>query len=124
MNLEYLFRRLPFILSWNTMFAGADKYLDSGGKSKQAFSTYIEATYRFLIRDIKLDANIGCSPWRSMAQHTSGYPYATDGFAVVDLSLKATKTLKITEKYALDLFGHIILNPAKEDAFFVFGIRL
>jgi hypothetical protein len=105
------------------MFAGADKY-DSEGKMRNAYSTYIEATYSFKAAGVNLDAVIGCSPWRSMAQHTGGYPYATDGFAVVDLSLMATRSVLITKGYSLDLFGRIIINPAKEDAFFVFGITI
>jgi hypothetical protein len=124
LNLDYRFNRVPLKLSWNTMFAGADKYMDVNGEMKNAYSTYIEATYSFEIAEIGLDAVIGCSPWRSMAQHTGGYPYATDGFAVVDISLRATRSISITDNYSFDVFGHIIINPAKEDAFFVFGISL
>lgn len=122
-NFDYELHQIPLKLSWNTMFAGADKY-DSEGKMRNAYSTYIEATYSFKAAGVNLDAVIGCSPWRSMAQHTGGYPYATDGFAVVDLSLMATRSVLITKGYSLDLFGRIIINPAKEDAFFVFGITI
>ena len=65
LNLDYRFNRVPLKLSWNTMFAGADKYMDVNGEMKNAYSTYIEATYSFEIAEIGLDAVIGCSPWRN-----------------------------------------------------------
>lgn len=123
-NFDYRLNQIPLKLSWNTMFAGADRYMNVNGKMKNAFSTYIEAAYSFEVNKMGLDAVIGCSPWKSTAQHTGGYPYATDGFAVVDISLRVTRSISITDNYSFDIFGHIIINPAKEDAFFVFGVSI
>ncbi len=122
-NLIYSFPTFPLSLSWNTMVAGNDQYLNNNGKLKQAFSTYVEAAYAFSVKDINLDVALGASPWNSRTQYTTGYTYATNNFAVVNISLKAAKDIQITENYSLGVFGQLVFNPAKDDAFFVFGIN-
>ncbi len=112
-------------LSWNTMVAGAgDKYTD-GGDIKRAFSTYVEAGYSFSIKDISLTVAIGASPWKSNVLYTSyekdGQQYGTDGFAVTNISLAASKDVAVTDKFSLPLSGLLAFNPAKEDVFLVFG---
>ena len=110
-------------LKWSTIFAGAgDKYLDDNGKLKKAYSSYLEVGYSFKIQDVELMAMLGVSPWRSNVMHTKAYPYATDGFAVTDISLKASKAIAITDKFSLPVFGHLAFNPATEDIFFIFGL--
>jgi len=126
-NLLYSFDPFPLTLGWNTMIAGNDKYLDKNGKEKRAFSTYVEATYSFSVKDVKLDLALGASLWKSSVLYTCDMLYnsrqGTDGFAVVFTSLMASKNIKITDNYSLPIFGQLAFNPAKEDAFFVFGIK-
>ncbi|MDR1119961.1 MAG: hypothetical protein LBM08_03495 [Dysgonamonadaceae bacterium] len=105
----------PLSLSWNTFFSGADKKLDNAGKKVQAYSTYIEATYPFFIKNIALDAAIGLTPWEG------GYSAKTE---VVNISLKASKEIKLTDSFSLPAFGQIILNPNREGIYFVFGLSL
>ena len=123
-NLSYSFDPFPLTLGWNTIIAGNDMYFDNHDKSKRAFSTYLEATYAFTVKEVKLEAAVGASPWKSSTMYT---PYwdggMTDRFAVINLSLTASKDIKINDKYSLGIFGQLAFNPAKEDAFFVFGIR-
>lgn len=102
----------PLSLSVNTMFAGADKKED---EDKNNYSTYIEATLPFAIKDVSLDASLGATTGKGL--------YATKA-AVVNISLKASKEIKITDSFSLPVFGQIILNPNSEDIFFVFGISL
>ena len=110
-------------LKWSTIFAGAsDKFMGDNGKLKKAYSSYLEVGYSFKIQDVDLMAMVGVSPWRSNVMHTKAYPYATDGLAVTDISLKATKAIAITDKFSLPVFGHLAFNPATEDIFFVFGL--
>ncbi len=126
-SLAYTFGAFPLTVGWNTIVAGNDNHIDNDGKSTRAFSTYIEASYAFPIKEINLDAAIGVSPWKSTTLYTGyekdGQWRGTDGFAVVNISLQASKDIKITEKYSLSVFGQLAFNPAKNDAFFVFGIR-
>ena len=126
-NLLYSFDPFPLTLGWNTMIAGNDKYENSNGKWKRAFSTYVEATYSFSVKDVALDVALGASLWKSSIQYTSDMVYnrrqGTDGFAVIYTSLMASKNIKITDSYSLPIFAQLAFNPAKEDAFLVFGIR-
>jgi len=125
-NLAYSFDPLPLTLGWNTIIAGNDQYFDDKGKTKRAFSTYLEAAYAFQIKDVNLEAAVGASPWKSNTLYTCT-PFndggGTNGFAVINLSLTASKDIKINDKYSLGIFSQLIINPAKEDAFFIFGIK-
>ena len=120
-NLGYEFESgLGF--SWNTMIAGTgDKFLDDT-KTKRAFSTYVEAGYSFSVKDVALTATLGCSPWKSNVMYTGAYPFATDGFAVTNISLTATKDMVFTDKFSPPVFGQLAFNPATEDVFLIFGI--
>ena len=122
----YSFDRIPLSIGWYTSIAGDEtcsKYLKNG-KLKNAFPTYIEVTYTFPVRKTILEAAIGVSPWKSSTLYNR-YDEGgmTDGFAVVNLSLKASRDIKMTDSYSLPVFGQLIFNPAKEDTFLVFGIR-
>lgn len=110
--------KFPLSIAWYTMFAGGDHNISDNGKSEQAYSTYIEMGYPFSIKGINLVANLGVSPWESQMQ------YGNENFAVTNLALKATKEIKITDRFVLPVFTQIIWNPNKEDVHFVLGITL
>lgn len=50
--------------------------------------------------------------------------YNVSGFSVTNLSLRATKVIKISQTFELPLFGQIIANPASQHFYFVFGLTL
>lgn len=100
----------PLSLSLNTFFTGNDAVKLNG---KRAYSTYIEADFPFSVKSVNLDAIVGMTPGEGL--------YAT-GASVVNLSLKASKELKITDNFSLPVFGQIIANPRLEDIYFIFGI--
>jgi len=100
------------------MFAGNDYVLKSNGTDrKRAYSTYVELGYPFSVKGVDLVANVGLSPWES-AQ------YKNDGFAVTNVSLKATKVLPITKNFSLPIYTQVIWNPNREDVHFVFGLTI
>jgi hypothetical protein len=103
----------PLSLSANVMFAGNDKKEDDATKNN--FSTYIEASLPFTIKDVSLNAALGATPAKGLYGTTS---------SVVNISLKASKEIKITDSFSLPFFGQIILNPNREDIFFVVGFSL
>ena len=122
LNLGYEFD-FGLHMSWNTIVAGSgDKYTDNGGKSKRAFSSYFETGYSLSINDVKLTAALGFSPWKSDVFYIGAYPYATDGFAVNNISLKAAKNITVTDRFSLPASGKLVFNPATEDVFLIFGI--
>ena len=123
-NLLYSFDPFPLSLGWNTIVAGNDHF-NENGKAKRAFSTYAEASYAFSVKEVYLDVALGVSPWKSSTLYTNYYwrNGEKDGFQVVNLSLTASRNIKITDRYSLGIFGQLAFNPACEDTFFVFGIK-
>ena len=113
-NLSYT-HKSGLSLAWNTMFAGTQ---DKEEEGDQVFSTYVEAGYAFEVNGVELVAALGFSPWKP--NHM--YATTTDKFAVTNISLTASKTIEITEKFSLPVFSQLVFNPAKDDVFLVFGI--
>ncbi|MDR2805900.1 MAG: hypothetical protein LBB85_09760 [Dysgonamonadaceae bacterium] len=94
----------PVRLSANTMFMEP---------KKDYFSTYLEAGFPFSVKDVNLEAAVGVTPWEGI--------YASQ-FAITNISLKASKNIRITDSFSLPVFGQFIVNPEIEDVFLVVGI--
>lgn len=101
-------------LSWQTIFAGNDGVNNDG---KRAYSSYVEAAVPFQLGGLDWEGNVGLVPYASSF-------YGTDGIALTNLSLKATKAIPITEKFSLPIYGQLIGNPYHKKAYFVFGLTL
>ena len=108
------FEKFPLRLSWYTMVWGADKDVEGD----QAYSTYIEAAYPFSVKTFDLVAMVGASPWKSAAN------YLNDGFAVTNVSLRASKDIRISERFSIPVFTQVLWNPNREDVHFVFGFSI
>ncbi len=125
-SLLYRCERIPLSVGWYAIVAGDEWYTkyEKKGKTKKAFPAYLETSYTFYLKDVSLETSVGVSPWQS-SRFYNRYEEGgqTDGFAVINLSLKACKEIRITDRYCLPVFGQLILNPAKEDVFLVFGIK-
>ncbi len=105
----------PVALQWFTNFAGNDGLNKDGNR---AYSSYVEASAPFKLGGCDWTAAIGAVPYA-----TSFYSDAT-GFAVTNVSVKATKEIKITDTFSVPIFGQIACNPSNEKAYFVFGFTL
>lgn len=100
-NLGYAIGK--FSLSGNYIFNSAS---GSTGDDK-----YFEAAYQF--SSVKLFVGAG-DGW-----------YTNDAsFQVCNIGITANKTLKISESFSIPLFGSVIVNPNKEQIFYVIGISL
>lgn len=100
----------PLSLSLNTMFYGAD-LKDDGS---QAYSTYFELGYPLSESvSLFLGGSLNASP-----------AYGTEGFGVTNAGLKMSKSVEITDKFSLPLFGVLGFNPKAGDAFLVVGVSL
>ncbi|MDR2085649.1 MAG: hypothetical protein LBP72_00570 [Dysgonamonadaceae bacterium] len=128
----------PLSLNWSTVLGGADGVNKDG---KDAYSSYLELSYPFKVKDIELSATVGIVPWGTTLYGFSD-TIDTDGdgiedeeigtglanyrpdasFSVVNINLKASKEIKITDSFSLPVFGQVIANPRSEDIFFVLGV--
>jgi len=106
----------PVALNWYTNFAGADYY--RSGYTKRAGSSYVEATAPFKLGGCDWTAAIGAVPFK-----TAFYGDA-NGFAVTNVSLKASKDIKITDSFSVPVFAQVAANPSNEKAYFVVGFTL
>ena len=104
----------PLSATWFTNFAGNDG-VGSGGK--RAYSSYAEVAVPFRLASIDWSAQVGVVPY------ATSY-YDTTGFAVTNLSLKATKDIHITDSFSVPVFGQVAANPCSEKAYLVFGFTL
>ena len=97
-----------------TNFAGNDGF---NKDSKRAYSTYVELAAPFKLATVDWTASLGVVPF-----YTSFY--GTEGFAVTNLALKATKDIAITDKFSLPVFAGVVGNPCSQKAYLVFGFTL
>jgi len=103
-------------IQWYTNFAGNDGVNKDGDR---AYSSYAEASVPFKLASVDWTATAGVIPWA-----TTFYNGWTSGFAVTNLSLKATKDIKITDSFSVPVFGQIAANPCSQRAYLVFGFTL
>ena len=101
-------------LQWFTNFAGNDGMNNDG---KRAYSSYVELTVPFKLATVDWTATAGAVPFSTDF-------YGTDGFAVTNLALKATKEIKVTESFSVPVFGQVVANPCSQKAYLVIGFTL
>lgn len=101
-------------LQWFTNFAGNDGVNNDG---KRAYSSYVEAAVPFKLSSIEWTATAGAVPFATTF-------YGTSGFAVTNLSLRATTEIKVTDTFSIPVFGQVTGNPCSQKAYFVLGLTL
>ncbi len=104
----------PLSLQWFTNFAGNDGANKDG---KRAYSSYVEVAVPFKLATVDWTATAGAVPWDTTS-------YGTNGFAVTNLALKATKEIKVTDTFSIPVFGQVVGNPCSQNAYLVFGFTL
>lgn len=101
-------------LAWYTNFAGNDTRTEKGHR---AYSSYVEASVPFTFATIDWTATLGAVPFATEF-------YDTRGFAVTDLTLRAAKDLRITDRFAIPLFAQLTANPHSQKAYLLVGFTL
>lgn len=102
----------PLAVNWYTNFAGADGLNNDGDR---AYSSYLSIAAPFRLGGLDWTAEVGATPWATDF-------YGANGFAVCDISLGASKDIKITDSFSLPLFAKATWNPRSEGAYFVVGL--
>ena len=101
-------------LQWFTNFAGNDGVNRDG---KRAYSSYFEVSVPFKLAKVDWTATAGAVPFATDF-------YGTTGFAVTNLSLRATKDIKVTDSFSVPIFGQVTGNPCSQKAYLVLGFTL
>ena len=96
----------PAAIQWFTNFAGNDGYNKDG---KRAYSSYVELSAPFKLASVDWSAAVGAVPYATDF-------YGVDGFAVTNVSLKATKDIKVTDSFSIPVFAQVAANPSTEKA--------
>ena len=111
-NIGYDFKVLN--VQWYTNFAGNDGANKSG---KRAYSSYAEVNVPFDFAGADWTATAGCVPYATTF-------YGADGFAITNLTLKASKEIKVTDSFSVPVFAGITANPCSQKAYLTFGFTL
>ena len=97
-------------VSWSTWLTGADARTNS---RKRCYSSYFNASYDFACpAEVTLTPAIGVTPWKG---------YYHDKAAVTDVSLKAAKSIHVSEKFSIPLFVQAIASPINDHVWLVAG---
>ena len=99
---------------WYTNFGGNDGVNKDG---KRAYSSYFELTAPFKLAGCDWDATVGAVPFATDF-------YGATGFAVTNVSLKATKSFSIGNAIDISVFAGISANPCSQKAYLLVGFSL
>ena len=104
----------PLSIQWFSNVGGNDGVNDEGDR---AYSSYCEVAVPFTAASTDWTASVGAVPFATDF-------YGTTGFAVTNISLRATRSLTITDSFSLPLFAQITANPCSQKAYFCFGVTI
>lgn len=110
----------PLTLSWSSWLAGGDAENNDGDR---CYSTYINASYNIsLPYDVTLTPAVGFTPWNGYYSQSNG----TANACFTDLSLKASKDIKVTKDFSIPVYMQAIVNPTndKDNTFLIAGFNL
>ena len=111
-NIGYDFKVLS--LQAYTNFTGNDGVNKDGDR---AFSTYVELQVPFTLATCSWEAALGVAPMATTS-------YATKEFSLTNVSVKATKEIKVTDSFSLPIFAQFATNPCDRKAYLVVGLTL
>lgn len=104
----------PLALQWYTNFAGNDGQNKDGDR---AYSSYVELVVPFRLGGVDWAAAAGAVPFATTL-------YATSGFAVTNLALRATKDIRVTDTFSIPVFSEVSANPCSQQAYLSFGFTI
>jgi hypothetical protein len=81
-------------------------------------NTYFQVDYPATVAEVPLNFFVGAS---GGSEENPGY-YGTQTFNVINVGVKATKSVKITEDYSLPVSVTFLINPRSEISYLVFGL--
>ncbi len=107
-------------VNWYTNFAGSDYRADG----KRAYSSYVEIATPFKLGGMQWNAAVGAVPFKSAATYLDASGNPVCGFAVTNITLSASRDMKITEQFSLPVFAAVTANPNSQKMYLTFGVSL
>lgn len=101
---------------WNFSLSANYVINEAGGAGSQGGDKYFQAGYSFRSFDIFLGAGDG---W-----HTYNPEADKNKFAVCNMGIGITNSIKITDSFRIPVKGEVIFNPDKEQMFLVMGFTI
>lgn len=110
--LTYSPEKIPVWATLSNFFYGADKYINTDGIEKQAYSTYLEiGTYYDFLNYNRLSLSVGGALNKSCY---NGYEH---NFSIVNLELKYTYNVEFNNGWILPLNVSYIYNPVFDKSY-------
>ena len=109
-TLGYQFKSVPLKLSWSTIVQGRDTYVTDSGNLRNAFSNYVEASYKLIQeKDWSISAFAGGAFSFKSESHFYG-----DKPNVTNLGVIYTKEVTVLKKFSLPFAATAMWNPEQE----------
>ena len=102
-------------IQWFSNFGGNDGTNKDGKRA--AYSSYVELAAPFKLVTVDWTASVGVVPFATSF-------YGTNGFAVTNVSLRASKAIAITDKFSIPVFAGICANPCAQKAYLIVGFTI
>lgn len=116
--------KIPFTFMFAMNFYGNDaRRLNSDGSVAGIFMTkYVELGYKKNIKGVDFNAFVGAALDKPDTDKGELGFYGNDSAGIINLGLKVSKSILITENYSLPVQASLITNPEAGNIFMVFGI--
>lgn len=112
--------KIPFTLMAALNFWGADALKADG---KKQYSTYFELGYNGKCKEVDYNVFLGFTPNNPDEEKGETGFYGPDA-GIINLGIKASKSLNITDTFSLPVSASFMVNPLAENVFLVVGISL
>ncbi len=119
----------PFSLLFSINLWGADsrKYKNENGieipEDAIVMSKYFELGYKAKLKTTTANFFLGVALDKAEAKEQTGF-YGQEKTSIVNLGFRLDKSVKITKEYSLPVNASLVVNPATEKIFMVFGITI
>jgi hypothetical protein len=116
--------KIPFTFLFGMNFFGNDahKINDDGRNGKIFMTKYVEIGYKKKIKDVDFNAFLGAAIDKPKTDRGEVGFYGNKTAGLINLGVKASKTIQLSDKYSLPVQASLITNPEAENIFLVFGI--
>lgn len=111
--------KIPFTLLFAMNLYGNDARKSNGNIF---MSKYIEVGYKTKIKDTDLNIFLGATPDKANANEGETAFYLNEKPGIVNMGLKVTKSIQITDKFSIPVQCSLSVNPDLNKIYLAFGL--